>query len=79
MNGIIKIGFITMGIPKIKGSLILKIPQGRASLAMALKSSLLENRKIAISSPPVIPLPVSEKNVLQNGEQTMLGAASPAA
>lgn len=79
MNGIINIGFITIGIPKINGSLMLKIPQGSASLAIALKSSLLENRKIAINSPPVIPLPVSEKKVLQNGEHMMFGAAIPAA
>ena len=54
------------------GSLMLKIPQGIASLAIALKSSLLENSMIAMIRPPVIPEPVEEKNVDPKGPAMML-------
>ena len=36
MNGIARIGFITMGRPNTSGSLMLKIAQGISSFAMAL-------------------------------------------
>ena len=56
-HGIKYTGFNTIGIPKMIGSLILNTPMGQDSLAMAFWSSLLENRKIAIISPKVIPEP----------------------
>ena len=77
-DGIPGMGFITIGIPKMIGSLMLKIPQGIARRAIALKSSLLENSRMAIIRPPVIPEPVCEKNAEPNGVQMMFGMDSPA-
>ena len=66
-NGTANIAFITIGIPKIIGSLILKIPQGIDNLAIALKSSLLEKSIIAMIKPIVIPEPVGPNHPEANG------------
>ena len=60
-NGTANIAFITSGIPKMIGSLILKIPHGIANLAIALKSSLFEKSMIAMIKPIVIPEPTGSK------------------
>ena len=49
------------------GSLMLKIPQGIASFAIALKSSLLEKSMIAMIKPIVIPEPVGQNQPAANG------------
>ena len=51
------IGFNTIGKPKIIGSLMLNSPGKIDNLPNDLYSSRFENRKIAIISPRVIPLP----------------------
>ena len=50
-HGIKYTGFNTIGIPKVIGSLILNTPIGQDSFAIALWSSLLENRKMAMIRP----------------------------
>ncbi len=56
-HGITKVGFKTIGIPNVIGSLILKIPIGADNLAMVLCSSRFENMKIAIINAKVTPEP----------------------
>jgi hypothetical protein len=56
VNGIISSGLKTIGQPKMTGSLIQNIAEGRESLPTDLYSRLRE-RSMAMTSPMVAPVP----------------------
>ena len=73
INGIIKIGFSTIGIPKITGSLILNIPGTIQVLANAFEYFDRPNTIIANTSPNVAPEPPIHINHWYNGSGDMNG------
>ena len=60
-NGIIIIGFKTIGIPKITGSLILNIAAGPDNLATVFNSGLFAPNQIETSNDNVAPVPPAIK------------------
>ena len=64
-NGIDKIGFNTIGVPKIIGSLIPQIPGINENFAIDLWSSRFEKMKIAINNDRVIPPPPTTTKLVQ--------------
>ena len=73
INGIIKIGFSTIGNPKITGSLILKIPGTIQVLDNAFEYFDRPNTIIANTSPNVAPEPPIHINHWYNGSGDMNG------
>ncbi|CRH72920.1 Uncharacterised protein [Chlamydia trachomatis] len=61
MNGTIKMGFMTIGAPKMIGSLILKIPGTKDSLPSSFKYFDFENRN-STTSDNVDPAPPIQTN-----------------
>ena len=62
MNGMSMSGFMTIGRPKMTGSLMLKMPGTRASLPSCLMRFDLQNSSIAMMSESVEPAPPKVAN-----------------
>ena len=67
MNGMIIIGFNTIGKPKMIGSLIPKIPGTMLNLPNTLIRSDLQNSSIQITSDSVLPPPPKFVKKFENG------------
>ena len=67
-----------IGIPKITGSLMLKIPGARDNLVICFISSRFPTSNTAISRPIVTPDPPILIYISQNGIVIMFGTSFPA-
>ena len=79
IKGMAKKGFITIGTPKINGSLMLKIPGTNVNLPIFLQNSDFPKKAIKKANDNVAPAPPIQINHWKNCSVIKCGTAVPAA